>query len=141
MALQLAQYGPVTAPGKCVSCGAADFDRKYIDLGFDIDFYGRVYTCIECFSQGVEELGLHPNNDLKLRIIELETALEEANARAFDPGNLLGGISDLIASVDQDALESVRRGSNDDPGAEKSIAQQGSNDVLDSGDSAKSITV
>jgi hypothetical protein len=47
---------PLAAPGKCACCGAVD--RPVIDFGFDLDFYGVVYICVEDFKAGAQLLGL-----------------------------------------------------------------------------------
>ena len=50
---------PVAAPGKCVVCGfgGREDDRKYIDFGFDLDYYGVVYFCSSCFTEVAGQLG------------------------------------------------------------------------------------
>lgn len=41
---------PQALPGKCVTCGYVGGDeRKFVDFGFDVDFYGAVYFCTGCF--------------------------------------------------------------------------------------------
>jgi hypothetical protein len=50
---------PIALPGKCVICGASDNDdgRKYIDIGFELDFYGVFYFCTHCMSEMAASLG------------------------------------------------------------------------------------
>jgi hypothetical protein len=48
---------PMLHPGKCVSCGASSNDRKYIDLGVDLDpnedprFVHAIYICSICVQE------------------------------------------------------------------------------------------
>lgn len=44
---------PLALPGKCIICGASDNDdgREYIDVGFEIEYYGVVYFCTHCFGE------------------------------------------------------------------------------------------
>lgn len=53
---------PSVAPGKCGVCGAVD--KPVIDFGFDLDYYGVVYFCIECICEAASLLGMVPNNEL-----------------------------------------------------------------------------
>lgn len=40
---------PLAVPGKCAICGAVD--RKVIDIGFNLDYYGAVYFCVICIKE------------------------------------------------------------------------------------------
>ena len=40
---------PVLSPGKCIVCGAVD--KRVVDLGIEIQWYGRVYFCEDCGAQ------------------------------------------------------------------------------------------
>jgi hypothetical protein len=44
---------PLALPGKCLVCGASDNNdgREYIDIGFELDFYGVIYFCTHCFGE------------------------------------------------------------------------------------------
>lgn len=44
---------PLLAPGTCVICGVAgptEDDRKFIDIGLCLEFFGQVYFCTECIT-------------------------------------------------------------------------------------------
>lgn len=44
---------PLLAPGTCVICGVAgptEDNRKFIDIGLGLEFFGQVYFCTECIS-------------------------------------------------------------------------------------------
>lgn len=40
---------PASLPGKCACCGAVT--KPVIDFGFDLDFYGVVYLCVDCLGE------------------------------------------------------------------------------------------
>lgn len=48
---------PAVAPGKCACCGAVD--KPVVDFGFDLDFYGVVYLCLDCLGEAVQVAGVH----------------------------------------------------------------------------------
>lgn len=54
---------PFALPGKCAICGAVD--KPVIDFGFDLDFYGVVYFCIECVQDAALITGMVPGNKLE----------------------------------------------------------------------------
>lgn len=37
---------PILPPGKCAVCGAVD--KKVVDTGTDVEWYGRIYFCEDC---------------------------------------------------------------------------------------------
>jgi hypothetical protein len=47
---------PSALPGKCAVCGAVD--KPVIDFGFDLDYYGAVYFCVECIIEAASLLGM-----------------------------------------------------------------------------------
>ena len=60
MALSLSQINgrfqylerPAALPGKCACCGAVD--KPVIDFGFDLDFYGVIYLCVDCLGEAAQ---------------------------------------------------------------------------------------
>lgn len=65
---------PVALPGKCVVCGSVGGDgRKFVDCGFELEFYGVVYFCEHCWKEGCESLGISTRED----VIALREALDE----------------------------------------------------------------
>jgi hypothetical protein len=71
---------PVALPGKCIVCGASDNTdgRKYLDFGFEIDFYGVVYFCTHCFSETAKAVGYISPDVASI----LDTKIEEITADA-----------------------------------------------------------
>lgn len=66
---------PILAPGVCCICGAGrNDDRKYIDLGIDVDYIGVMYFCTFCMTELANTLGcLMPEQAQQLRD-ELDSA-------------------------------------------------------------------
>lgn len=62
---------PVMSPGKCLTCGLTqgDADRKFVDTGHDLDWYGVIYICTGCIREIANGLFyLSPDQAIKLRI-------------------------------------------------------------------------
>lgn len=76
---------PPASPGKCVICGnCGDKDSKFIDFGFDIDFYGVVYFCKDCINQVLTILMYVPIEELEKVVsekIEVQFKLEALEAQ------------------------------------------------------------
>lgn len=69
---------PVSLPGKCAVCGNPGNDeRKFIDFGFSLDFYGVVYICTYCWLEGSQRIGVTSKEQFE----ESQRLLEEASAR------------------------------------------------------------
>ena len=140
-------------PGVCVVCGSSrNDDRDYVDLDWDIEFYGVVYFCTFCFTQTANTLGcltpeqskaLEEENDrLRETILNFRTkeaALDDAIDKLRSTGLL--GISTTDALIDDttDSVPSVEATGRDEPTIEELIDQtvlttseQGSNGVSDS---------
>lgn len=50
---------PIAAPGTCILCKSAGGDeRKFIDLGIQVDWYGAIYFCTFCITEAAQILGL-----------------------------------------------------------------------------------
>src|SRR6266542_891445 len=81
---------PNMHPGTCVLCGASrNDDRKYVDIGLDIDFVGVIYFCTFCMQELANRLGcLMPDQTKKLED-ELDSARQtiinfQAQKAAYD---------------------------------------------------------
>lgn len=59
--VQLVNGTPQMAPGKCVICGTSgNSESQFIDTGWDIDFYGVVYFCLNCIREAAAVLSMMP---------------------------------------------------------------------------------
>ena|SRR3990170_6848354 len=60
---------PIMAPGKCSNCGGTRIgDRKYVDFGLTLEYYGIVYLCTLCIKELM--MVLQKNMGLVQTIIE-----------------------------------------------------------------------
>lgn len=98
---------PVALPGKCACCGASDNDdgRKYVDIGFELDFYGVVYFCTHCLSEIAAAVGYVAPSLFKV--------VEEEN---FELANKVSGLSaeNVKLRVALDHLDFLGTGSDSD---------------------------
>lgn len=66
---------PVMNPGTCAICGTSrNDDRKYIDLGLDVDFIGVIYFCTFCIQELVNRIGCAMPDQVKVLEDELTSA-------------------------------------------------------------------
>lgn len=107
-------YPPIS-PNKCMTCGK--YHGTFIDFGFNDDWYGAVYFCIDCIAGMASSLGYCGPSQKKAlqeslkihqtRCIELEKELK----RYKDAVDALGAVGimpnpiDFSAPIDNDAVE------------------------------------
>jgi hypothetical protein len=110
--VQLVTGTPQCLPAKCVICGTpGDKDSKFIDTGWDIDFYGVVYFCMNCIVEAASVLDFVPVDQLLLVKDKLEQeefkreALEKENEELRNAINSLNraGFSTDTSRVDIDS--------------------------------------
>lgn len=147
---------PIQAPGVCGLCGASsgDENRKYIDIGIWIEYYGQFYFCTFCFTEFTNRLGGHTSeqalaleNELdsaRQRILEFETkdaALNGAINTLRDTGlfsgtdltvvrrRVVSEQSEESESIIQDTVRPESKTIGFDHDSEQSDSKQGSNDL------------
>lgn len=108
---QVVSY-PAALPNKCCLCGYAlsgsSNDRWWLDIGVNIDYYGALYFCSVCFTQGASELGyIDPDVVEALRDVESErmatiNKLEGQNVALRSAINALTGSGHFSESVSLD---------------------------------------
>lgn len=118
---------PLLSPGTCAICGASSTDdnRKYIDIGWTIEFIGVVYFCTFCFTEAANALGCltkeqaekleDENNKLRQRIIDFqakEAALDDAINRLRE-SNILDYVSDRSTSSDPGVVSTSNQSLDD----------------------------
>lgn len=148
---------PRLAPGVCAVCGASrSDDRQYIDMKWDIDFYGVVYLCTFCFTEAVNTLGcltkeqseaLEAENDrLRQEIIDFRLerdAIHDIANKLRDTGLIdfvtarSSGDADSVVSPGAQTLDNFYASlqSNSDESSSKpkqSDSEQGSDGLSDS---------
>lgn len=134
---------PTALPGKCVICGFAGGEnsdgRKFVDFGFDLDFYGAVIFCENCFVSGQNTLGwLSPDQALKLKFVaqeneeKLQRALSE-NAKlrsALDSLHFLGdSTADIPVDTNAGTQETAKSERPANNGSSKSPNKRGSKNL------------
>jgi hypothetical protein len=113
------------APGKCVVCGSVGGDgRKFVDFGFDIDFYGTVYFCSVCLVEccncigWISEQQWHALNESNEQLITRVQHLETDNAHLRNGLNALKLVGDFSRddynnlTDDQQNAEKLRQPDN-----------------------------
>lgn len=66
---------PILAPGVCAICGSSrNDDRKYVDLGIDVDYVGVMYFCTFCMTELVNTLGCLTQDQSQGLLNEVEAA-------------------------------------------------------------------
>lgn len=157
MEIQILDF-PVANPGKCYYCGGVD-KEQYLDTGIQIEFYGALYICNECFraiankmnyisplqhvdlQDKVESL-TQDREALEFKLMALEQALNSLKAAGFhDPDSDSVSNNKLVHPsnrVSDPALpfESVSEGEgnveSEGDGTSESLDESGLADILDS---------
>lgn len=145
---------PIVLPGKCAVCGHTGTNNTgdgtpvlFIDIGLDIDYYGRVYFCTTCAIQVMDTIGfITPTAAEALRqqiqsqeseLITLRT--QNAQLRSAlgsllgqpDP-SVLGDLSFLEQSSGSGREETPDGNSsltNDEPSPSESASSEGSDGI------------
>lgn len=143
---------PVALPGKCSLCGDTGSDnRKFIDFGLQLDWYGAVYFCSECikelaqainyislthFESQARELSILQikYDQLEARNKAVENALRIILGRSSDPIDSIVG--DVVASVEESdsIVEPNKEHDGGDSKAEQSSSVEGPDDIFDADD-------
>lgn len=97
---------PTALPGKCVVCGSTGCDgRVFVDFGFTIEFYGRVYFCNFCFDEITNYLGYMSPVNVERSELQLESLQQEISDLKEENGNLNrvlnSSLTDLRSQLDK----------------------------------------
>ena len=85
-------------PGKCAMCGypgGQGDGRKFVDIGFDLDFYGQVVFCSHCMGQIAERLGYVPQERVQHLYDDLEKSVNQIQLMGAENAKLRHGLSSL----------------------------------------------
>lgn len=146
---------PILAPGICLVCGTAGIDdRKFVDFGKQVEWYGAVYLCSECITEVARAVGFIP-------VAEFDKLLEELKKTQADKGLsdakvegvnsaldvLFSNYSRGIVSVDEfvrstvldseksnGITESSEESNSGESKTDESIVVEGSDDIFDDSD-------
>lgn len=107
--VRLIKGTPPCSPGFCVVCrNPGDQDSKFIDFGFDIDFYGVVYFCEHCICQVLTLLDYVPTNELR----RVEGLLNDTQREHDRLVKIHRGVESVIESIRSLNLSSSSSNSN-----------------------------
>lgn len=128
---------PLVLPAQCVACGYGGNDRRYVDFGLDLEFYGVVYLCENCmniwFNEWNSPLIDSYKRDLssangKIGELEHERNVLLSAIRAFNlPDPRTVGQFDLPIDLPDEKPKKPRRYPDD---FNQSSSKPGPNDVL-----------
>jgi hypothetical protein len=146
---------PILAPGVCALCGSSgDGQRKFIDFGKQLDWFGAVYLCTECIREVAEASGYIPvasfdqlhteYRELQIKCDQLVAKykpFEEAIEHVMESRNSMSnlGIEHLRSNVDNfetsgDAISDISESGGGESSSDESIDVEGSDDLFDSSD-------
>lgn len=91
---------PLLAPGVCFVCGTAGLDdRKFIDFGKQIEWYGAVYLCSECIKEVAIAIGFIPVADFNGLLEEFKSLSTTYDKLCDEYSGVNLAIGTLFASV------------------------------------------
>lgn len=108
---QLINGYPPASPGKCVSCGK--FSGMFVDFSLSIDWYGAVYFCVDCFTEGCHLFGFHSEEKVSLmdkEITELTNDKSSLLEEIEELKNALAAfrtVSSFTSSIESDDVPTV----------------------------------
>lgn len=94
---------PILPPGRCSGCGTTGA-TDYIDTGIQIQFFGRVYICVACWtSTAMRSCNMVPQHNVETIKADLDVSrklLSSAVDRIKELEGALGNIEPLRAAFD-----------------------------------------
>lgn len=146
---------PVLAPGICSLCGSAGGDdRKFIDFGKQLEWYGAVYFCSFCIREAAEAIDyipvanfdeLHKEfRELRIKFDQLEAknkSVEDALRVLLGDGNSLSvdnndAVRDVLPPMEESPtnVSAIEDSADGNSKAEQSTSVEGSDDLFDASD-------
>jgi hypothetical protein len=151
-------------PAKCYSCGSNTPERKYIDLHIDVEYYGVIYFCTDCFRNTANDVGYVSSEEFDIlgkelsrvfasedrtekRYLAIRNALVYVLLDTGDSSKLTDEFIGRLVSAFEEAgkrIEANNKSSANGEGSSSSRSRKGSkqlrNDATDSesGDDAES---
>jgi len=123
------------APNKCANCSFSGYEpgRFFVDFGVDLEFYGTIYLCTNCFAECANIIGwISPAEADQLKSRDAELTAEVERLREFENKYV------SIASYFDDADRSGGNLPGFDTDSDSSVTM-GSEDVLDESDKSGSV--
>lgn len=89
---------PQALPPNCVVCNRhADGLTEFVDIGFQIEFYGAVYFCVDCLTPVAEACGYVPYKEFKDISNILEGTLDRSKELERDRDKFKSLLDDMLA--------------------------------------------
>jgi len=113
---------PLLTPGKCAVCGAVD--KKVVDTGSDLDWYGRIYFCLDCGIQIGTVFGMRDALDYTQMRLDLMAYKNRVGSIIA----ALAGVTDAVNVAFDSGIANVRSilaadaGSNEDSSKTESLS-------------------
>ena len=131
---QLVKWPPL--PGKCASCGysggndnlTSDYERMFIDLSFDVDFYGTVVFCSACVIEMGSVLGFVPP-ETHQNVVSIVSELSAKNQELSLANDQLRNVVHTLTSDSRLALVSVASVTATGPNADEIIGTESEPDA------------
>lgn len=96
---------PIMAPGKCVGCGAIRVgDRKYIDTGESVEYYGVIYICSKCIETAAVLIGLYiprSKHNEPLPVADLVDIRNSIDSYSDNIASLMSRVLELQEQIDE----------------------------------------
>jgi hypothetical protein len=86
---------PVALPQKCAVCSGADAKRDYVDIGLQLDRYGRVYLCSACVAEIAKKTGFCSVGDRDLAVAKSDIWKKKYEAEVQESSRLRNAVRDL----------------------------------------------
>lgn len=107
--ISLVHVSQLLAPSHCYLCGTCNEKRKYVDFGMQVEFYGAVYFCNECFANAataVDYVHVDGLNSLEEQLENLTASYCNAMAEVRVMRNVVAAIlaTDLGSNSDATSI-------------------------------------
>lgn len=110
--MQVRSRGELVAPASCAVCGNGNHEAGYLDLGVFVDFFGTIYLCMTCITQGAETVGMYTPDEvrhLQAQVEGLITDRDQLASELNDARSYIANFDDLLRtkfSAERDASSS-----------------------------------
>lgn len=125
---QVLSHNELTYPHKCAICGSfsGDNDKRFVDFGLFVEFYGQVYICTGCFSSAGKTI--------------FPTVGEISDSAKAQIKELQAVITTLINEnrILRDAVDDLRNSIANRPDSDSSLVRVESGKVIEAGSDRRS---
>lgn len=105
-AFQIHVGPPPMSPYKCAACGRFSAE-KFIDWNFQLDWYGNVYLCLDCFTQCANQLQYMASDQWQNIVNELHDTENRNSELEAENRVLKDALRNLGIVLDRDLIPGV----------------------------------